>query len=300
MVEKYSIRTIITSICLAFSVGLSAQMPFQTRETAKTLPHKHFEISVIQPTRYGVGKKTELMANPFIIWKHPNLGVKHLWYHKKPAKSDKFLSSRGIYFSTLHTANYPTMSLKFIQNRNIRNYIPAYSEIPQIIALKNELRISTLLKRSTSCEPSNFVITYRLGIQNAFEFGNNTFVPINQYILYRETEIYKDTFIWYTGFDIDGRITNKINFIADLDFYAANFKVNDWSVEHKAFIYWNAGRKKRLLFDLGYKVAIGSLNNKLRFFIFPVFDVLFLFKPGGRQKGLFENGVYDPYEDRPD
>lgn len=279
---------------LFFVTGfVKSQIPFQSRPTAFTIDKREFEISLFSPTRYGVGKKTEVFSSIFADWKLPNAGVKHLWY-KKPSKNDNgFFRERDIFFGTVHNIDYPTMLFKSIQDHK-PDYISDTCTVPNVITLRNELRVSFLLKKRTSCNPSNFLFTLRTGIKNSFKIKKDaTMPPVDKMIWYRETVVCLDTIVWFAGVDLDFHIGDYFNMLVDCDFYSVDWGVKDFSVENKIFLYAYFGMRRRVMIEAGVKFAYGTIYSENKFLALPMIDFSYFWKlKKKRDRGLFPENMF--------
>lgn len=274
-----------------FAVVLKSQTPFQTRPTALPISHKAFEVSLFSPTRYGIGKKTELFSTVFWDWKLPNLGVKHLWFKKSAKKEKGFFKSRDIYFGTVHNLDYPNMFFKTIQKRN-DDYIPDTCIVPNVITMRNELRMTFFLKKKTSCDPANFLFTLRAGEKNSFKIKKDaTMPPVDRNPLwYRETVVCLDTIVWFVGADVDFFLTDRLNMLVDADFYSVDWNVKDFSVESKIFVYGYFGIQRNIMLEGGLKFVAGHVYSEPKFQILPMIDLSYFFKlKKKRDIGLFDD-----------
>lgn len=269
--------------------GLTAQVRFQSRPTAFTIDYNAFEISLLSPSRYGVGKKTEVFSTVFLDWKLPNLGLKHLWF-KKPAKKETgFFKSRDIWFGTVHNLDYPNMFFKSVQ-KNKPDYISDTCTAPNVITMRNEARMSLYLRKATSCEGPDFLFTLRAGLKNSFKIKKDAAMPpvARNPLWYRETVVCLDTIVWFAGADLDFHISEKLNMLVDLDFYSVDWNVKDYSVESKIFIYGYIGMKRRLMIEGGLKFIAGSVFSESKNQILPMVDVSYFWKmKKKRDIGLF-------------
>lgn len=282
-------KNVILIICLLYAAVLKSQVPFQSRPTAFTIDHKEFEISLLSPTRYGVGKKTEVFSTVFLDWKLPNAGLKHLWW-KKPAKKDRgFFKSRDIWFGSVHNLDYPNMFFKSVQKHK-PDYIADSCIVPNVITMRNELRMSLYLRKATSCDGPDFLFTLRAGIKNSFKIKKDvTMPPVTRNPLwYRETAVCLDTIVWFVGADLDFHLTDNLNMLVDLDFYSVDWNVKDHSLESKIFVYGYAGMHRRLMISGGIKLIAGSVYSENKYQILPMADVSYFWRlKKKREKGLF-------------
>ncbi len=270
----------------------SAQPEFQTRPTACTLNKHHFEVPLFSPTRFAVGEKTEVFSSVLADWELPNLGLKHLWW-KKPAQDDGgFLKTRDLFFGTVHTLDYPKPFFKSVQKHK-PEYIADTCVLPNVVTMKNEARLTVMLKKRTNCEPGNFLFTLRAGVKNSFRLKKDaTMPPVDKMLWYRETVVCLDTTVWFVGADLDIHITGKLNLLVDADFYSVDWNVKDWSGENKLFVYGYFGYKQNIMLEGGVKLLYGTAFNDFKFMALPMIDVSYFFAlKKKRDKGLFGDDI---------
>ena len=276
-----------------FAVPLTAQVQFQSRPTAFTVDHREFEFSLFSPTRYGIGKKTELFSTVFWDWKLPNLGLKHLWYKKPAEKDGGFFKTRDIWFGSIHNLDYPKMFFKTVQ-KHFDDYIADTCILPTVITMRNEFRMSLFLKKATLCEGPDFLFTLRAGVKNSVRLKKDaTMPPVTRSPLwYRETAVCLDTVVWFVGADLDFHLTGRLNMLVDLDFYSVDWNVNDYSIESKIFVYGYFGMIHKVMLEGGIKLIAGTVYDKFKFSVLPMIDVSYFFKfKRKRQEGLFGNDL---------
>ncbi len=268
--------------------NLQAQAPFQSRPTAITIPRNNFEISAFSPSRYGCGKKTEVFSTLFLDWKLPNVGLKHTWIHKPVRDGEGFFKERDIYFATVHNLDYPTMFFKSVQKHK-PSFISDTCVVPNVITMRNELRVSLMLKKKTLCDPANFFLTLRAGVKNSFKIKKDaTMPPVDRQLWYRETVVCLDTIVWFAGLDLDIHITDKLNLLVDGDFYSVDWNVKDWSGENKLFLYGYFGMKGNVMLQAGVKLLYGTVYGDFKFMAYPMLDVSYFFGiKKKRDVGLF-------------
>ncbi|MCQ2251157.1 MAG: hypothetical protein MJZ66_08610 [Bacteroidales bacterium] len=279
---------IILVLMLAPFAEASAQAPFQSRPTAITIPRNNFEISAFSPSRYGFGKKSEVFSTVFLDWKLPNLGLKHTWIHKPVRDGEGFFKERDIYFATVHNIDYPTMFFKSVQKHK-PSFISDTCIVPNVITMRNEARVSLMLKKKTLCDPANFFLTLRAGVKNSFKIKKDaTMPPVDRQLWYRETVVCLDTIVWFAGLDLDIHITDKLNLLVDGDFYSVDWNVKDWSGENKIFLYGYFGLKGNVMLQAGVKFLYGTIYNDFKFMAYPMLDVSYFFGiKKKRDVGLF-------------
>lgn len=274
---------------LALGPGARAQAPFQSRPTAITIPKNYFEVSAFSPSRYGCGKRTEIFSTVFLDWKLPNLGLKHTWIHKPARDGEGFFRERDFYFATVHNFDYPSMFFKMVQ-RHKPSFISDTATVPSVVTMRNEARVSIMLKKKTLCDPANFFLTIRAGVKNSFKAGgaDATMPPVQRQLWYRETVVCLDTIVWFAGLDLDVHITGKMNLLLDADFYSVDWNVKDWSGENKVFLYGYFGLNGNIMLQAGAKLLYGSVCGHSKVMAYPMADISYFF--GVRKKrdvGLF-------------
>ncbi|OQY01306.1 MAG: hypothetical protein B6I20_07820 [Bacteroidetes bacterium 4572_117] len=251
--------SVAITLFLLNTFTLKAQFEIWTVGTARTIPEGHLDVSVFRPTRYGLSRTFELSTHPLLFPVLPNAQVKKTWYKK------------NIIFASVHGLNYPSLFLNIVRLTDKPDLIPANSVVPQLFAFKNEIIISKILKKPTTCEAENYFLSLKLGVQFALQFGENTMPLIQKSILYPRTSIYHKKILWYVGADIDGHLNSFINFSVDLDFLSVGLDIEDFAVEHKAMLM--APLTKSLMILGGYKVTYGTYPSGAKLGVYPMFDI---------------------------
>ncbi len=279
--QTHFIKFITLIIFSIGSISLSAQYEIWTVGTASTIPEGHLDISVFRPARYGISKTLEVSAQPFAILILPNAQVKKTWYKKE------------FIFASVHGINYPTMYLNKIRKGNKPDYIPVDSVVPQLFAIKNEVIVSKILKKATTCEAANYLLSLKLGVQLALQFGENTLPQIEKPIIYPRTYIYHNKVLWYVGADIDGHLNSFINFSFDVDFLSLGIAIDDYAIEHKGMLMMPLTESLMILG--GYKISYGTYPSGANFAIYPMIDISwkYIFKQRkAKQKDLFKEKMF--------
>lgn len=286
---RNTLQHILVLIIALFSTATAnAQAEFTTRPTACTIEKNRFEVALFSPTRYGVGKNTEIFSSIFADWKLPNIGAKHLWFVKKQKDGTGFFRTRDIYFGTVHNLDYPKMFFESVQ-KHMSSYIADTCIVPNVLTMRNEARMTIMLKKRTVCNPANFLFTLRAGVKNSIRINKDaTMPPIDKMLWYRETVVCLDTVVWFAGVDLDIHITDKLNLLVDADFYSVDWNVKDWAGENKVFLYGYLGLKRNLMVEGGVKLLYGTVYNKMKVMALPMLDVSYFF---GFKKKL-EKGLY--------
>jgi len=277
----YYVKLIIVILFSLTSLSLSAQYEIWSVGTARTIPEGHLDVSVFRPARYGISKTLEVSAQPFVFPVLPNGQVKKTWI------------TGDIMLASVHGINYPTLFLNIVRKRDNSELIPIDSIVPQLFAFKNEVIVSKILKKPTTCDAENFLLSLKLGIQFAFQFGENTLPQIEKPVIYPRTYIYHKEILWYVGADIDGHLNSFINFSADVDFLSMGLGIDDFAIEHKGMLMMPLTESLMILG--GYKLSYGTYPSGSKLGIYPMLDISwkYIFKQRkAKQLKLFEDKMF--------
>ncbi len=259
-----------------------AQFELWTVGTALTVPQGRLDVSAFRPAQYGITNTLEVSAQPWIFIVFPNGQVKKTWYKKDFA------------VATVHGINYPSWTLNMLRKRDKPGYIPVDSVVPQMLAFKNEVIVSKFLKKKTTCEAANYLLSVKLGFQFAWQIKKGDIPPMEKPIIYPRSSIYQKKLLWYAGVDIDGHLNSWINFSADLDFLSVKFNLEDIAVEHKGMVMLPLTNSLSVLG--GYKIFWGTYpSGNSQFAIYPLLDISwkYQFKPKkAKELDLFEKKMF--------
>ena len=253
------LKYLLLILIINSSLNLFSQLKLWTVGTAKTITEGRLEINAFRHSRYGLTKSIELSTQPFSFLFLPNIQLKKTWYDK------------SISVATVHGLNYPTMFLNFTRKRNRNDLIPIDSIVPNLFVIKNEVIVSKMLKKASSCEAENYLLSLKLGVQFALKFGESTLPIIEKPIIYQRTSVYHDKLLWYVGADLDGHLNDFLNFSTDIDFLSVGKGIDDFAIEHKGLILM--GLTNSLTATAGYKISYGSYPSGNKFFICPLIDI---------------------------
>ncbi len=269
------IYILILLLIFLFSQKSYSQQEIWTVGTAKTIPKKNLDLSVFMPLRYGITNTLEVFGQPYAFLILPNVNIKKMWLDKEWK------------ISTVHGLNYPTIFLRTIRKFDIEKSIPRDTAVPQIVAFRNEILFSKMLKKKTSCNPSNYLLTIKLGAKFAYKSEKPRFLPILRPVIFQETSIYHDNILLYIGVDLDGHIDETLDFTLDLDFQSVGVDMKYWAIQHKGLLRWHAGKRTTIV--VGYLASYGNYPDKNRVYIMPLIDLIWRFKAKrGKELKLFE------------
>lgn len=276
-------KSLLVFFVLSFQLPSFAQLEFWTVGTGKTIHEGQLEVSLFRPARYGLTKTLELSAQPWAFVVFPNGQVKKNWYDRK------------ISVATVHGINYPTLFLNMVRKRDMENYIPIDSVVPQLFVIKNEVIASKMLKEGgTTCENQpNYLLSVKFGFQFALNFGESTIPHIYKPIIYHRSEVYHKKLLWYIGADLDAHLNGFINYCVDVDFLSVGLGIDDWAIEHKGLLMTKI--TSSLMVAAGYKLSFGTYQEGrgTGFGIYPLVDISWTYrfkKRKEKQLDLFKDG----------
>ncbi len=297
MVTKFA--HIIIYFCFFISMTkVSAQSSIWTIGTARTIEKREVQLNMFYFSMFGLTNRLELQAKPLSFVAMPVVNLKKTWYYHKAQKNVIYIKSRNLIIGTIHGINYPSTALKIAKYTQYKNIVPLLTPIPNILAFRNELLISTILKNQTSCDPANLLLTITIGSKLAIKDRTDSFPLPKNPILFREMSIYNQKHLWYVGIGLDGRFIGELNFSLDFDYKSIGNNSDFEAYEHNLLLYWQTGKRKRLRLAFGYKATATNFPNQQNA-IMPLIDFTYMFKrTDANARDLFEKGVYDPFEDR--
>lgn len=291
---KFILKILFLLTILSANIKSFSQVPIWTVGTPKTIDKHEVDLSLFYFSSYGLTDRLEIQTKPLEFFVLPHVNLKKTWYYHKSKHNKNWLKSRSLMIGSVHGINYPSMTLKLARNRQFRNLIPLDTDIPFILSFRNELLISTMLKNKTSCEPSNNLLTLKLGTKFSYIKGENTLPYFDNPFLFRETSIYHNKLLWYIGLGLDGHLYSNLNYSIDFDYKSIGLKTDYKALEHNGIIYWYAGKLQRFRLAIGYKASFSDFPNKKVGFS-PLFDITFMFKTSkSNSSDLFDSGVYSP------
>lgn len=250
-------------------------------ETAYSVQKKTGNISVLTPSRLGLGKNFELSTMLPENYLAPNLILKKSYPFKK------------FIWAHRHALYSPTIGLNWAQKNGYKSIVAPEVEIPFIMSLRNELIASYQIGSDPECSkgPPYLIFTGGLAIDAGFPFEKNYLTHINEHILgSRSPALTGQGAFLSARLRVDGRITNAIFAEGDIKFFFGNFINNNFSFEQHAGIQLFLMRNFSI--TIGYTFSYGHFSNS-NFKIFPYADLSIYFgKKKGRDVGLFKKGMF--------
>ncbi|MBD3670691.1 MAG: hypothetical protein HUJ29_07945 [Gammaproteobacteria bacterium] len=236
-----------------YSLSAAALEPW-SEGTAFTLSQGSSEIGLFSPYRHGLSHDLEISTYPYANLVYPNVSLKKQW------------TSLGAWrFSTQHAFSYPSLFLDTVSSSGIGGLLPANTQVPQLFSVNNHFYFSRRLANGA-------ILTPRISVELTAGAQPNTMPTIDFPLLYQRTASYHSGFTLNTGVDIDGLIGSNWGYSADLDYYYLPNMNGDSALEHKAMLFYEWNKDRRLLF--GYKYVSGSYPFGYDSRTFPMIDLL--------------------------
>ncbi len=268
-----------------FSLVSTAQQPLWTSGTARVMPYKTAEISLLRPARYGITRKSEISAHPLAFFAFPHLFYKREWLKFKFLKRDILMSSR-------HGLYYPTIVENFIGSRNILNIYPENNSFSHALGIQNELLLGHYFQPPSHCQMGDKLLTLKTGIKYAFGTDSPYSTPALRAVLYRESMVFQPKLVSYIGIKYDAHLNDMFNYFAALDFYNIG-KFEDGTIEIKLGITGYSGKHWSSFF--GLKGGFTTMHTENRPYIYPVGDISYTFRAKNKRKkemGLFGTEMF--------
>ncbi len=243
-----------------------------TYETAHVVKPKHYEVTIVTPIRVGLPKDmeigTSILGLPFI----PTVFLKKMWWKEK------------IYISSRHQIYSYFPLLYYGKKSGNANIFPVGYDVPQSVAVKNELIVSKSFKKPLKCGgASQTYAVYTAGLSIDYGFANSA-VELNSLpnrFLNTRSPLALGGYMASMRVQADYYL-NRVFFLT----LAARgiYSDNDvgFTFEHNLHIKY--APNLRLYFNLGYWTNFSSGSGS---FIIPVFDIGYFFGSKGRATGLF-------------
>ncbi len=228
----------LLTLILIFS-SLFGKTEYWSSHSANVLPEKRVEIGLFQPLKFGVAGEKEWSIHPVYFFMMPNVSLKktrNVWWEFD-------VSSR-------HSILYPTPLLNFLARDGTGGIISPEFTFPASVLIYNELLL-------TWGQDKNYNITFKLGAcigLSAKKLDKRTTIDLP--LAYHRLAPLYNGFGFRTGIDMDGKISNKLSYLVDVDLHILPGMEGSYAFEHKGMISWDKSDRFRL--SAGYKVVHGE------------------------------------------
>lgn len=246
-------------------------------ESGNTIYNRATNISVVEPSRYGIKEDLELQSHLSIDYWIPNVFIKKRWY-----KSKWYISSRHGFYTS-----YP--GFDYAQNRGMDNIIDSSITVPFVLGIKNELLFSRPFINSYSCTPNQptWILHFGFGLDYGLPFTDSEMSEVEgHFSANRFATMIDKGHLFYFFVGATKQLGNSIIIDANIKYFNGSFS-GEHSIEQKTMAEFFLGN--RVSVSAGFKVSYGNYNNSSKIGFIPIADLTwYLGQKQGRKKGLFE------------
>ncbi len=250
-------------------------------ETANTIYDKAANISLVNPSRYGLKPGLELSSVLLLNYWMPNVYLKKRW------RNDTW------YVSSKHGLYSATPGLHWFNNKNYSSVVDNAEAIPFILSMKNELTVSRLLLSDAGCgrDKPYIILSGGIGVDFGVPFGDSDLTEMKGHFLAnRSPALTGQGYSAYLKLRADWQMTPMLMLGGGFKYFRGNFSGNS-ALEHQADLQTLV--LPNLSFSIGYALSFANYTDTNSMAILPFFDVTFYMgKRQGRQKGLFGSKMF--------
>lgn len=229
-------------------------------QTANTLPRGRVERGLFLPLRWGITDRVEVSAYPLAGILAPNGRAKIEWRRDGPAT-----------ISTVHALAYPTPLLETIARDGTGGILPANSEVPPMLTVRNGVLMTNDLGEGHETTTSFYVTTTP-------RFAAADVPTIDLAVAYPRTASYH-TFATFRGqVDLRGPIAGEFGYRAGLDLFVLPGLDGKATLEQTGRLAWAPGPRFRMM--VGYLFSYGDYPFGTQWNVYPLFDLQFAWQIG--------------------
>lgn len=236
-------------------------------------------VSVLTPSRWGVGSGLELQTLLGADYWVPNFLIKKGWHAK------------NLLWSSRHGLYSPTPGLIWTQKQRHQSIADSLSVIPQIISMKNELIVSRPFYNQLNCNSKipYLILTAALSLDYGFSLGTNDLVNSTEHIIgSRHPSLTGNGLLVGVRLQADALLLEDLYVRGHLKYFMGEMEFN--AFEHRAYVEYLLNNYFSV--SGGYFSSIGRYASST-FMLLPFVDITFYFgsKPK-RSKGLFKDRMF--------
>ena len=248
-------------------------------ETAKSSYLHAGNMSVLTPSRWGIGRGIELQTLLGADYWVPNLLIKKGWYEK------------GWFWSSRHGLYTPTPGLKWAQMKGYQSIVDSLSSIPHIITVKNELIVSRPFYTVLNCNSKipYLILTGTLSFDYGVSLSSNNLGNSQEHIIgSRHPALTGNGFLMGLKLQADGLLMDDFYVRGHFKYFMGQMNYN--AFEHRAYVEYFLNNNVSL--SGGYFMSIGKYASST-FMVLPFVDISIYFgsKPK-RRSGLFKDKMF--------
>ena len=247
-------------------------------ETGNTIYEKAGNVSIVEPSKYGLREGLEIQSHIPILYWIPNVFVKKRWVNK------------NWYLSTRHGLYSATSGLNYAQKNGYYDIVDSSSTVPFILSLKNEILFSKTFNKDYSCHPNQPTWILNAGVGIDFGIPINGETDLNEidghFISNRSAALIGDGYSMYVFGGSIFQMGRNLFLDGSLKYFHGTFSGHN-ALEQQTrleyFINYNFSVTG------GYKLSFANYSNINAIGIIPMIDISWYFgKKQGRENGLFD------------
>ncbi len=250
-------------------------------ETANTIYHGAANISLVNPSRYGLRSDLELSSSLLLNYWVPNLTLKKRW------------QNNNWYIASKHGLYSATPGFNWAQRKNHTSIIDDDAEVPFVLSMKNELIFSRLIMNHDRCgrDKPYIILSGGIGVDFGVSFGDSTLREIEGHFLTnRSPALTGSGYTAYAKLRADWQMNPYLILGGGFKYFRGDFS-GSGALEHNADI--QAFILPAFSVSAGYALSIANYKDESTLGIIPFLDLTwYIGKRQGRQKGLWGKKMF--------
>lgn len=199
--------------------------------TAGIIKNDGAELSLINTSRIGLTKSSELLLRIGEEWVMPNIGIKHQW-----------VTSNRLFLASEHMLYCPWPGLYMLQASGYKDLLADSVKIGPGLAMRHELILSWLMNPQVLGCPNpapERILSFRMGTE--FYIGKDRIPPFDWFHSFYHTQILNKKVLYYGGIQFDSYFSNRFHYSINALCYNSDFS-SDLALESNVRLTWYAGQ----------------------------------------------------------
>lgn len=246
-------------------------------ETGNTGYNNSGNISVTNPSRFGLTEDLELYSTLGYDYWAPNLGLKKHWNHY----GHWYVASKHMFYSG-------TTGFNWAQKKEKLEVIDPDVEVPIVLSMRNELLVSYVFITTGTCKkPKPFLIlTGAIGADYGYPIVGNSLREMEYHFLTnRSPATTGSSWMAFAKLRADWQVFDFLAARGGFTYFYGDF-TNNQALEHR--LYGELFAFPYLSFSAGYMMSYAKYDIGNNFKIIPFADLTLYFgRKQKRQKGLW-------------
>lgn len=200
--------------------------------TAGIIKSDGAELSLINTSRIGMTKSSELLLRIGEEWVMPNIGIKHRW-----------AASNRLFFASEHMLYCPWPGLYMLRASGYKDLIADSVKIGPGLAMRHELILSWLMNPQVPGCPDpapERILSFRIGTE--FYIGKDRIPPFDWFHALYHTRILDKKVLYYGGVQFDSYFSNRFHYSMNALCYTSDLS-SDLALEGNIRLTWYIGRR---------------------------------------------------------